>query len=168
MSNEFKSTNSPSSMKPLSPALAQSNHTSLVNKLSMSPLSSCSNSPNSVKINQNYDPNKLENQSIPSSSTQQPLPPSSSLPPATTHNLNHNNSRVYVNENNGIADDSNKIAADLDNLEDADSKPLLANSNCGPSINKRANGKYGIGDLDTDDIGNHENETLINSSNSNV
>lgn len=74
-----------------------------------------------------------------------------------------------MNESNCIASDS-KALADLDNLEEADSKPLLADSynSHGPYINKRANGKYGIGDSNSDDMGNRESETLINSNDSNV
>lgn len=139
-------------MKPLSPAPAPSHQSPLANKSTASPISSSSNSPNSVKTNQNYDPNKLE-----SNQSQQ---------------INHNHG-PHANENNCTASDNNsdsKALADLDNLEDADSKPLLANSynSHGPSINKRANGKYGKGDLSSDDLGNHESETLINSNDSNV
>lgn len=146
MSNEFK-LSSPRSVKPLSPALppAQSNQSPLANKSSISPVSSSSNSPSSVKINQNYDPNKLD---------------------ISLRKSNPNN-RDYVNENNCIVDESRKTLTELDNPEDTDSKPLLANSH-GTSINKCANAKYGIDDSDADDLGCHESETLINNNSSNV
>lgn len=127
---------------------ASSHQSPLANKATASPISSSSNSPTSVEINQNYDPNKLE-------STQ-------------SQAINHNNG-PYVHENSCVASDS-KALADLDNLEDADSKPLLANSynSHGPSVNKRANGKYCIVDSSSDDRGHHESETLINNNDSNV
>lgn len=59
------------------------------------------------------------------------------------------------------------MLTDLDNLEDADSKPLLANHSNGPTINKRTNGKYGLDEMNSNDVGN-ESETLINNNDSNV
>lgn len=95
-----------------------------------------------MKINQNYDPNKLDK----------------------TNSKNHNNTNDddYVN---------NKALADLDHSEDGDSKPLLANSSnhsTAPSINKRANGKYGVDDSNSDGIVNEESVTLINNHDSNA
>lgn len=146
ISNDFKSS-SPRSVKPPSPALppAQPNQSPIANKSSISPISSSSNSPSSVKINQNYDPNKLD------------------ISLRKSNPIN----RDYVNENNCIVDESRKTLTELDNSEDTDSKPLLAHSH-GPSINKCANAKYGIDDLSSDDLGCHESETLINNNSSNV
>lgn len=102
---------------------------------SATPLSSCSNSPSSVRINQNYDPNNI-----------QKLP------------TNDNTSEHVIN-NNADAD------GDLDNLEDADSKPLL-NSVVNSQIvanTKRTNNRYGKEDetATNREDGNNESETLI-------
>lgn len=109
----------------------------------MSPLSSCSNSPSSVRINQNYDPNNVQQRALNDS------------------------------EKNG----SNAASAadgdcDLDNSEDADSKPLL-NANTDTTeipqiVTKRStNGRYDASDQQSEqkvDSDNDENDTLITNS----
>lgn len=112
-------------------------------KAAVSPLSSCSNSPSSVRINQNYDPNNVQQRALNDS------------------------------EKNG----SNATAAadgdcDLDNSEDADSKPLL-NANTDTTeitqiVTKRStNGRYDVSDQQSEqkvDSDNDENDTLITNS----
>lgn len=126
-------------------------------KSTASSLSSCSNSPSSVRINQNYDPNNLEHQSQKS-----PLQKSSNTTNLILGNLNNN---TIPSTTGHASDDTNHRDIDLDNLEDADSKPLLdqTNTNCTiVSNNKRANEQY-RDDVNGTDI--TESETLINNCN---
>lgn len=105
---------------------------------SATPLSSCSNSPSSVRINQNYDPNNLQ--------------------------------KAQANENTNertqhTADDASNGDCDLDNLEDADRKPLLNSVDNSQIVSntKRTNSRYGKTDeaaARTDD-GINESDTLI-------
>lgn len=115
-----------------------------------SPLSSCSNSPSSVRINQNYDPSSVRQQ------------------------------RAALNDNeaNGTHHGSNAAGAadgecDLDNSEDADSKPLLNANNTNTTetaqiVTKRStNGRYDASDQQSErkvDSDNDENDTLITNS----
>lgn len=110
-------------------------------KSTTSPLSSCSNSPSSVRINQNYDPNSVKNQAPSERSVSQT---------ATTDG-----------------------DCDLDNSEDADSKPLLNATNTTATestqiVTKRStNGRYDASDQKLEqkvDSDNDENETLITNS----
>lgn len=94
-------------------------------KSTTSPLSSCSNSPSSVRINQNYDPNSVKKQ----------------------------NANV-VNQT-ATADGD----CDLDNSEDADSKPLLNATDNTQIVTKRTNGRYDIADQETDPKVESDNET---------
>lgn len=108
-------------------------------KSTTSPLSSCSNSPSSVRINQNYDPNNLKKQPAPIDET---------------NDLNHGN--------HGIADGD----CELDNSEDADSKPLLNATENTQIVTKRTNGRYEKSDqaLDTKAESDTEIDTLITNS----
>lgn len=105
--------------------------TSQANKKSTtSPLSSCSNSPSSVRINQNYDPNNVKRQA--------------------PNDVSH-----------GTTDGD----GDLDNAEDADSKPLL-NATENTQIVTKRNGRYDATDQQSDPKAesDNENDTLITSS----
>lgn len=97
-------------------------------KSTTSPLSSCSNSPSSVRINQNYDPNSVK--------------------------------MSITNESNQNVADGD---CDLDNSEDADSKPLLNATENTQIVTKRSNGRYDVADQDSDrkTESDTENDTLI-------
>lgn len=97
-----------------------------------SPLSSCSNSPSSVRINQNYDPNNMKKQA----------------PSEQANAVNHSN-----------ADGD----CDLDNSEDADSKPLLNATDNPQIVSKRTNNRYEKSDENstTKADSDNESETLI-------
>lgn len=101
-------------------------------KSATSPLSSCSNSPSSVRINQNYDPNNIKKQT----------------PNEQENQVNHSN----------IDGD-----CDLDNSEDADSKPLLNAADSTQIVSKRTNNRYEKSDegLATKVDSDNEIETLI-------
>lgn len=105
-------------------------------KSTTSPLSSCSNSPSSVRINQNYDPNNIKK-----------------LP-------------TNQDDANDAAHGNTDADCDLDNSEDADSKPLLNATDNTQIVPKRTNNlRYDAADqksaakVDSDD--ENENETLI-------
>lgn len=133
-----------------------------------SPQSSCSNSPSSIRINQNYNPNSQENQLIVHS-------PNQTTKTATALKENANDS-ILGNSNNGTVVSSSENQCidigrsdrevDLDNSNDADSKPLLAAStiNGNVSTNRRINGKYGINSSHNLEDGGDETETLISNS----
>lgn len=151
----------------------------IVNR-NQSPLSSCSNSPSSVRINQNYKPNNVETQSPITSSV------SSKIDKTKANDRNDGDESEHLilgNANNDTVFSPSRIEydqftdyrqnreADLDNADDADSKPLLESSNTnGTGIvgnsggaGKRNTGKYTdhIANNNLDDD-NNETETLIN------
>lgn len=100
-----------------------------------SPWSSISNSPSSVRINQNYDPQDVK----------KPLSP--------THPL-------IQTKNHSAGDDGmSNNDLELDNLEDADRKPLLDEKAESNSISV-TNNKHG--DYNSRDGSGNEKEALIN------
>lgn len=107
-------------------------------KSTTSPLSSCSNSPSSVRINQNYDPNNIKK--------------------LTT------NEDDATDTNHSIAD----ADCDLDNSEDADSKPLLNATDNTQIVAKRTNNRYDQADqastTKADSDNENESDTLITNS----
>lgn len=119
-------------------------------KVITSPLSSCSNSPSSVRINQNYDPNNVRQRALNDNETNDTRPNAAAAAAA-------------------VADGD----CDLDNSEDADSKPLLNATNTTDTeptqiVTKRStNGRYDASDQKLEqkaDSDNDENETLITNS----
>lgn len=96
-------------------------------------MSSCSNSPSSVRINQNYDPNNIKKKT----------------PNDEANNLNH------TSQTDG--------ECDLDNSEDADSKPLLNASENTQIITKRSNNRCEKADQEsaTKVDSDNESDTLI-------
>lgn len=121
-------------------------------KVITSPLSSCSNSPSSVRINQNYDPNSVRQRALNDNETNDTRPNATSAAAAAA-----------------VADGD----CDLDNSEDADSKPLLNATNTTATestqiVTKRStNGRYDASDQKLEqkvDSDNDENETLITNS----
>lgn len=119
-------------------------------KVIASPLSSCSNSPSSVRINQNYDPNSVRQRALNDNAT--------------------NDTRPNAASAAAVAADGD---CDLDNSEDADSKPLLNANNATTTeptqiVTKRStNGRYDASDQKSEqkaDSDNDENETLITNS----
>lgn len=133
-------------------------------KAAASPLSSCSNSPSSVRINQNYNPNSGA------------APPASHAPKAVPPNDNEcENDLILGNANRDAvfghgaddraADGRAHREADLDSADDADSRPLLESTNANGVVaaGKRANGKYGC-DSAADE--SNETEKLINNGDS--
>lgn len=99
-------------------------------------MSSCSNSPSSVRINQNYDPNNLQK-------------------PLTNDTASNNGGKTVAVEN---AD------CDLDNAEDADSKPLLnTTENSQIVTNTKRTNRYDKSDEDSaiKAESDNESETLI-------
>lgn len=122
-------------------------------KVITSPLSSCSNSPSSVRINQNYDPNNVRQRTLNDNETNDTRPNKATAAAATA----------------AAADGD----CDLDNSEDADSKPLLNATNTTTTeptqiVTKRStNGRYDASDQKSEqkaDSDNDENETLITNS----
>lgn len=107
-------------------------------KSATSPLSSCSNSPSSVRINQNYDPNNVTKQSA----TDEPT------------NNDVTNSHADIGE------------CDLDNSEDADSKPLLNATETTQIVTKRTNNRCEKTDQQsaTKADSDNESDTLITNS----
>lgn len=107
-------------------------------KSTTSPLSSCSNSPSSVRINQNYDPNNIKK--------------------LTT------NEDDATDTNHSITD----ADCDLDNSEDADSKPLLNATDNTQIVAKRTNNRYDQADqastTKADSDNENESDTLITNS----
>lgn len=114
---------------------------------STTPLTSCSSSPSSVRINQNYDPNNLENQT-----------------PKSPQNSEVGNKLCSTVSDISESQDTSNRDTDLDNSEDADRKPLLDKCDVSPVL---VNNKHGrSNDLNTIENGvNSENVTLINNCN---
>lgn len=123
-------------------------------------MSSISNSPSSVRINQNYDPQDVKKQLSPTQTqtTTTTTANSSANNKATENNLNATNLRCDApGGDDGVS--SNDL--ELDNLEDADRKPLLnANSNNSPLS---TNNKHT--DYSSNDGSGNEKVALINHQN---
>lgn len=114
-------------------------------KKSTASISSSSHSPSSVRLNQNYDPNNIQKSST-----------------------NNDPNEMQINENGNssgtVTDDGTNADCDLDNAEDADSKPLL-NTTDNPQIvaNTKRTNRYDKMDEGTaaKAESDNESETLI-------
>lgn len=116
-------------------------------KSTASSVSSVSNSPSSVRINQNYNPNNFIQKSLTNE---------------VTNGLN--------NENENGTGNGTDADCDLDTSEDADSKPLLKTiDDNNPQIvtNTKRSNRYDKTDaeLATKTESDNENETLITNNN---
>lgn len=173
---------------------ATANSTSTTKPTTASSLSSCSNSPSSVRLNQNYDPHQVD--SVLSSKSCDLMKNVKKFTTETNDSVSGNatSDTIFSTSRNDDTNNTerNQREADLDTLDDGDNKPLLEKPNSSTVANgkititngKRVNGKYGIrgtnnldnvdkiddchdddgDDDDDDDAGNNESETLINTS----
>lgn len=123
---------------------------------SATPLTSCSNSPSSVRINQSYDPNKSDNQT----------PKSPQTSDLGNKLCNTDVTEVVVSDLSESQDTSNRDV-DLDSSEDADRKPLLEKCDASPILVNN-NNIHGRSNNDPNAIKNgvnSENVTLIDNCN---
>lgn len=119
----------------------------------ITPLTSCSSSPSSVRINQNYDPSKSDNQTpkSPQSSDLGNKLCSTDITDAGTSDLSE-------------SQDTSNRDVDLDNSEDADRKPLLEKCDASPILVNNKHGRSNDPDAIKNGV-NGESVTLINNRN---